>query len=283
MSQADDLNAWIGREQVSFDEASPVLLKRLAALVDQSPDAITRGTPTPDGWHVAFFAPLAPQSELSEDGHPKKGAFLPPVPYPRRLFAGRRISFIAPILVGADVKRTSRIASIAEKQGRGGAMVLVQIDHTIEADGVKAIEEVHDIIYRPAAAPGATPGEATPEARESNAREPFRAGTSMLFRYSAITYNAHRIHYDQPYTTEVESYPGLVVNGGLIALMLIEHAKRRAIGKRMRSLSVRHNAPFFADRQGEIASKKLSDTKFAMWATDEHGRITGDGAAEFYP
>lgn len=277
-----DLSSWIGREQVAFDEASAASLKRVAAMLDQPPEQITRGAPTPAGWHAAFFAPLAPQAELAADGHPNKGAFLPPVPYPRRMFAGRRILFHAPIPIGAQLKRISRIASIAEKQGRSGAMVLVQVDHRIEADGVHAIEETHDIIYRPAATSAeSAPQQVKAEPREASAREPFLADPTLLFRYSAVTFNAHRIHYDRPYTTAEEGYPDLVVNGGLISLKLCEHVKARALASRLQSFSVRHSAPFFASREGAIASIRVSEGDFSVWATDENGRITADGKAEF--
>jgi len=276
----EDLRAWIGREQIEHDEACPAVLRRLAALLDCSDEQIRHGAPTPQGWHAAFFAPLARQSDLSADGHPKKGAFLPPSAYPRRMFAGRRISFLAPISIGAQLKRTSRIAAISEKQGRSGALMIVEVDHLIEADGVVCVRETHDIFYRAEAASQAPETPALVQTRSADARETFSADEALLFRYSAVTFNAHRIHYDHAYAAKTEGYPALVVNGGLIALKLCEHAKAQLGAQTLKTLKVRHRAPFFVNRVGELASARREDGALELWALDERGRVTAEGEAE---
>src|SRR3712207_2336533 len=151
------LQGWIGREEVAEDEASLVLLRRLAALLDQDPARIRRGGPMPEGWHVVLFGPLARQSRLGPDGHPMKGEFLPPVSLPRRMFAGRRTWFNAPIAIGADLRRVSRIAAITPKAGRSGRMIFVTIRHGIESAGRECVVEEQDLVYRDTAQPGATP------------------------------------------------------------------------------------------------------------------------------
>ena len=142
------LQDWVGRNEVAEDEASLPIVRRLAALLDRDAMALRRGAPLPKGWHAVFFGPLTPQSQLGPDGHPRKGDFLPPVPLPRRMFAGRRITFLAPLAIGAALRRTSTIAAITPKTGRSGQMVFVRVEHRIEADGMPVVLEEQDIVYR---------------------------------------------------------------------------------------------------------------------------------------
>jgi len=210
------LRSWIGRRETLEDRCDVRKVVDLAATLDC--DAAPRpGERLPPGWHWMFFNPMVRTSELGPDGHPKRGGFLPPVPLPRRMWAGGRLSFRAPIPVGSELRRYSEIASVEPKQGRSGAMVFVVIRHRIFAGDVFAIEEEHDIVYREAASPGAImpPGaKATSEARWQRTITP---DPVLLFRYSALTANGHRIHYDHPYVTRTEGYPGLVFHGPLTA------------------------------------------------------------------
>jgi 3-methylfumaryl-CoA hydratase len=276
---------WVGKSQTDEDEASLAILRRMAALLDQSADAYALQGVVPQGWHLAFFPTLVPQHQISADGHPEKGAFLPPVPLPRRLFAGRRLEFLQPIAIGAQLSRRSRIASITSKQGKTGSLVFVEVEHVISVEGIAAIRECQDITYRPAVGettPANEPARSAPiELPKPDLNELFEATPTLLFRYSAVTYNAHRIHYDEPYATREEGYPGLIVNGGLIGLKLCELAKRLRTGKPLRRFEVRHKRPFFANRRGQLSALAMPDGTARVWSLDEEGRLTAEGTAEY--
>ena len=284
VTDADALQSWVGRQAVAEDQAAAVLVRRVAALLDSDPAPFVEGAPVPENWHVAFFTPLAVQSQIGPDGHPRRGDFLPPVALPRRMFAGRRLRFLAPIRIGAALRRTSTIAAITPKRGRSGEMVFVRVEHAITADGALAVIEEQDIVYREEASAAAKPaGEATSAAAEDlpepTDRESFVPDPVMLFRYSAITFNAHRIHYDTPYTQGEEGYPNLVVNGGLTALRLCEHAKRNLPGGRLGRVSLRNERPFFLGRKAELRSRWEPDGRLSLWSVDERGRVLTRGEA----
>jgi len=281
--EIEALQGWVGRSEVVEDEAALPIVRRLAALMDRDAMAFRRGDALPEGWHAVFFGPVTPQSQLGPDGHPRKGDFLPPVPLPRRMFAGRRIRFLAPLPIGAELRRTSTIAAVTPKTGRSGRMVFVRVDHSVEADGQVVVTEEHDIVYREeatkvAGVPAAPPPAPAP-LPEPTATEVYSPDTVTLFRYSAVTFNGHRIHYDQPYTTQEEGYPGLVVNGGLTALRLCELAKRQLPGGRIGRLAVRNVRPFFVGWQGELRCRQEAGGRLLLWALDEAGRPIAEGEA----
>lgn len=288
--QAQDPQDWVGRSEAVEDEAAAVLVRRVAVLLDRDPANFEPGAAVPENWHVAFFTPLAVQSQIGPDGHPRRGDFLPPVELPRRMFAGRRLRFLSPIRIGAALRRTSTVAAITPKRGRSGEMVFVRVEHAITADGTLAVVEEQDIVYReeagatagkPADGAASPAGETRPEEPlpEPTDRETFAPDPVMLFRYSAITFNAHRIHYDTPYTRDQEGYPNLVVNGGLTALKLGELAKRNLPGGKLGRLSLRNVRPFFLGRTGELRSRREPDGRLSLWAVDECGRVLVQGEA----
>jgi 3-methylfumaryl-CoA hydratase len=275
-----ELNGWIGRSETVEDEVSLVLLRRLAALLDLNPLALRRGAPMPEGWHVALFAPLVRQSGLGPDGHGAMGEFLPPVPLPRRMFAGRRTWFNVPIIIGAEVRRVSRITAITPKQGRSGQMVFVTVRHGIECKGQECVIEEQDLVFRAPAAPGATPAEPPlPELPAAAARESFTPDTRLLFRYSAVTNNGHRIHYDADYARAEEGYPSLVVNGGITTTKLSELAKRHLPGP-LRSITTRAGRPLFVNRPVTLAAHTEAPGKVRLWALDDSGRLAFESLAE---
>jgi 3-methylfumaryl-CoA hydratase len=277
---------WIGRQEVLEDEVALPIVRRLAALLDLDPLSYRRGDTLPEGWHSVFFAPVARQSQLGPDGHPKKGDFLPPVPLPRRMFAGRRLRYLAPITIGAEIRRTSTISSITPKTGRTGQMIFVRVDHVVEMDGKPVLTEAHDIVYREEAKPGAgapPKAEAKVELPPADDSQVYAPETTHLFRYSALTYNGHRIHYDQPYTTQEEGYPGLVVNGGLHALYLHEMARRNLPDGKLGRFSVRNVNPFFVGRKGELRCSRAADGSLSLWAVNEQGKIVAQAEAAAEP
>jgi 3-methylfumaryl-CoA hydratase len=211
----EHLRSWIGREEVAHDVVTAELLRKFHATLDM-PASDT----APRLIHFCLAQQIAPTSALGVDGHLPRGGFLPPVPLPRRMWAGGKISFFGDLKMGDAVRRVSRVADVAVKEGRSGPLCFVNVDHVIEVGDAVMVRETHNIVYRDAS--GETPATAAPAAGKW--QRPQRAPASLLFRYSALTFNGHRIHYDYPYTTEVEGYPGLVVHGPLQATWLLHYA-----------------------------------------------------------
>jgi 3-methylfumaryl-CoA hydratase len=275
------LEEWIGRQEQAHDEVTLPAVRRLAALLDLPPDDYRRGQPIPGGWYVVLFGAEARQSTLGPDGHPAKGQFLPPVPLPRRMFAGRRVWFHAPLRIGDEVSRVSRIQSITPKQGRSGAMCFVTVRHEIASPRGLAVIEEQDLVYREASPAAPADGGQSP-ARQPDTPEWTRTLTpdpTMVFRYSAITFNAHRIHYDAAYTREKEGYPDLVVNGGLTTSLLWEFAAARS-GRSIKASSSRNLRALFVDRPLTLCGRMLADGKARAWALDADGALAIDAELE---
>ena len=231
----DDFNDWIGRARTQEDVISLTSARALAATLDRDPASIAVGDPLPAGWHWASFPPLTRRSELGADGIEARGSFLPPVPLPRRMWAGGRLRFPGVVRIGERATRTSTIESVRSKEGRSGPLVFVTVRHRVEGSTGVAVDEEQDLVFREVARPagggsagGATPADFPPGAADWS--EAFTADEVTLFRFSALTFNGHRIHYDRPYVTAVEGYPGVVVHGPLIALLLLDAAVRNAGG-----------------------------------------------------
>jgi 3-methylfumaryl-CoA hydratase len=264
------LSAWLGKEEVCEDDITRFPLAAMAATLDRRTPAAV-----PALWHWLYFLPVAPLAEVGRDGHPKRGGFLPPVPLPRRMWAGGRLTFHAPLQPGQRATRTSTIDNIEDKTGRSGRLVFVTVRHRIESAGVLRIEEEHDIVYRDAPAPGAT--EKAPAAAPSGEKwtRTVTADPVLLFRYSALTFNGHRIHYDEPYATEVEGYPGLVVHGPLIATLLVDLVERNIPSASLASFAFRAVRPTFADHPFTVCGLPAEDGKtIDLWAKDHEGLLT---------
>ena len=260
------LNEWIGRNERTEDEVALGTMRRVAALLD-SPLELHRGDEVPERWYIALFAPTARQSTLGPDGHPAKSLFLPPVPLPRRMFAGRRVSFHEALRIGDDVGRVSSIKSITPKQGRSGEMCFVTVRHEISGPRGLAVVEEQDIVYRGGSRAASSPAPASEQEQEVKPQwsKSVIPDTTMIFRYSAITFNAHRIHYDTAYTRETEGYPDLIVNGGLTTLLLWELAAA-STSRNIRSSSSRNLKPLFVNRP-----ITLCGTPDLLWALDSEG------------
>jgi 3-methylfumaryl-CoA hydratase len=273
------LEEWIGREEKAHDEVTAPAVRRFAALLDLSPDDYRRGTTIPGPWYVVLFGPEARQSTLGPDGHPAKGQFLPPVPLPRRMFAGRRVSFHAPLAIGDEVTRISRIQAITPKQGRSGAMCFVTVRHDIAGPRGLAVVEQQDLVYREATPAAAAKREAVPAQPEPEWTRAVTPDPTMVFRYSAITYNAHRIHYDRPYTREKEGYPDLVVNGGLTTSLLWELARSQT-GSEIRSSASRNVKALFVGRPATLCGRRADSGKVRVWALDADGELALEAELE---
>jgi 3-methylfumaryl-CoA hydratase len=277
-----NLTDWIGRSETVADTVTPTPYAALSATLDRDPQRPPPGTPLPALWHWLYFLPLHRQSEIGPDGHAKRGGFLPPVPLPRRMWAGSQFEFQSPLRIGDALTRTSTIHDVTEKSGRTGPLVFVKVRHEIRRDGEAdvALTEFHDIVYReapgadqPAPAPTVAPA-SSPWARK------WIPDDVLLFRYSALTFNGHRIHYDRRYVTEVEGYPGLIVHGPMLATLLLDllrHEKPDAVVARYEFKAVR---PVFDIHPFFVCGEPQRDGKtFKLWVKDHEGYLTMSATA----
>ncbi|CAE6844989.1 MaoC family dehydratase N-terminal domain-containing protein [Paraburkholderia nemoris] len=267
----EKLDDWLNKEAVAEDDITAFPLTAMAATLDRKES----GDTVPPLWHWLYFLPIAPLSDVGPDGHPKRGDFLPPVPLPRRMWAGGRLTFHAPLKVGEHAKRTSTIANIEDKTGRSGRLVFVTVQHAIEVDGELRLEEEHDIVYRDAPQEGARPPQAALAPEDETWSRTIDADAVMLFRYSALTFNGHRIHYDYPYVTEVEGYPGLIVHGPLIATLLVDLVRREQPDAVVQSFAFKALRPTFAGQAFTVCGKPSADGRIIdLWAKDREGYLT---------
>lgn len=281
--EGQELQAWVGREESRAEVLSPFPAQAMAALLDREPEEFREGVPLPECWHWLYFKPVDRQSGLGPDGHALRGGFLPPVALPRRMWAGGRLRFLRPLTIGERAERRSRILSVEEKEGRTGPLVRVTVLHSVFGEHGLAAEEEQDLIYRDAPRPDAPRAEGQPLPDDLEWREGFLPDAVVLFRFSALTFNGHRIHYDHPYATRVEGYPGLVVHGPLIALLLLEAAKRRT-GRRPVAFDYRAVGPLFGDEPVTLAGRtRGSGTETEVWAAGPDASIATRALARWAP
>jgi 3-methylfumaryl-CoA hydratase len=240
-----DFGAWVGRTEQVEDPLAVVQAQAAHAMFDEPAPLIAVGDPLPLPWHWFHFLPRAPQAQLDTDGHPQRGGFLPPIPYPRRMFAGARTTVHRLLVVGTPAVRESTIRDVKMKSGKTGSLAFVTVAQRFSQAGVLCLEEEQDIVYREPGgrvpAPVVRDLPALPEGCWSRTLQP---DTRLLFRFSALTFNAHRIHYDRGYASEVEGYPGLVVHGPLTAALLLQLV-RQSTSRPVQSFSFRGVAPLF--------------------------------------
>jgi 3-methylfumaryl-CoA hydratase len=273
---------WIGRTETSSDVITPMPLAALSATLDHPPDRPLPGTPLPPLWHWLYFLPLHRQSDIGPDGHALKGGFLPPIPLPRRMWAGSQFEFNEPLRIGDAVTRISTISGVTEKKGRTGPLAFVKVRHDISREGPAsaALTEYHDIVYRGAPSPEDPPSPPQPAPGGGVWEKIWRPDEVFLFRYSALTFNGHRIHYDRRYVTEVEGYPGVVVHGPLIATLLVELLRRHLPEAWLASFRFRAIRPTFDTNSFSVCGKPEPGGKTVhLWAKDHEGWLTMEGTA----
>ncbi|TQF34884.1 metal-binding domain containing of MaoC dehydratase [Bradyrhizobium sp. UNPF46] len=272
----DHLRQWIGRSTEATDIVTAQLVMGLRATLFQEVGEPKKGDAAPFTVHWCLAQPVFPMSMLGPDGHPTRGGFLPPVPLPRRMWAGGEIEFLQPLQVGDESTRTSRIADVQVKTGSTGTLCFVSVEHSISSPRGTAIRERQDIVYRemtssaPASAKAPPP---TAQHRETHVSDPV-----LLFRYSALTFNGHRIHYDRDYVTKVEGYPGLIFHGPLQAALIIELAAKLHGGKAPKKFTYRGLQPLF---EGTEFSVNANETEAGMelWTANAEGQPTMKGTA----
>jgi 3-methylfumaryl-CoA hydratase len=270
-TERESLQEWVGRTETRTDtlDARPVAL--LSATLDRDDPPPRTDALLPPLWHWLYFLPSYRQSEMGPDGHARRGGFLPPVPLPRRMWAGSRCEWTRPLRIGDTVTRDSRIVSIAPKRGASGELVFVLVRHEYSTADGPALAEEHDIVYR-----GLSPGKgSTTPAAVAPAKATWTRrivpDDVLLFRYSALTFNAHRIHYDRRYVTEVEGYPGLVVHGPLLATLLVDLLRRNGVGETLRRFEFRARKPLFDTAAFDVCARPADDGTVALWAQGPDG------------
>lgn len=271
----DHLKQWIGRTEEGADQVGAFAAAGLSATLDAGRRQLRAGDPLPPLWHWLFFLQAHPQSDLDADGHPRRGGFLPPVPLPRRMWAGSTLEFHHPLRIGERIERVSQIAGISHKQGQSGRLVFLKVRHSISNAAGLAISEEQDIVYRDAPVPGAAAPAARPAPDRAAWEETIHPEETLLFRYSALTFNSHRIHYDRPYATTVEGYAGLVVQGPLVATMLLDLVARQQPDALIRTFSFRAIRPLLDGADFTLCGTPAADGKSAqLWARDADGWVT---------
>ena len=282
MSGADDAWAdWIGRQETVSDLITAMPARALSATLDRASGGAALGEPLPLPWHWLYTLPVVRQSQIGPDGHPQRGAFLPPIPQPRRMWAGSRISLHRPLCIGDTVARTSTIVAVKTRSGRSGTLVFVTVHHAWRRQGEAdaALEEWQDIVFRdpPAAGEAAPPQRADITADWTHMVHP---DPVLLMRYSALTFNSHRIHVDRPYAMSVEGYPSLVVHGPLIATLLLDALQREKPRAQVRRFTFKAVRPLFEGRPFTLHGATTGAGALALWAADDEGHLAMQANAE---
>jgi len=259
------LQQWLGKTEHRQDKLTIFPMQALAATLERAHSAFDTGSAIPPLWHWAYFLTPSPQSQLAQDGHAKKGDFLPPVPLPRRMWAGGRFHFHQPLSIGQQAQRKSKIKGIDHKQGRGGDLVFVCVQHQFSVNEALAFTEEHDIVYRDHPAPSATPAKTTQAPATADFHREFTPDPMLLFRYSALTFNSHRIHYDREYATNTEGYPGLIVHGPLLATLLVELVQEKLPTFSLGNFEFRAMHPVYDTHSFVVCGKRDSATQVSLW------------------
>ncbi len=281
MINVEHLRQWIGKSETQSDTIDLATCQRMEAMLDQ-PATLNKGDPLPPLWHWCWFHQPVRGGELGRDGHPEKGGFLPPVPLPRRMWAGGRFTFEKRMMIGTEATKASIIKSVEAKKGRSGELCFVTVEHTISQQGHTCIVEEHDIVYRDDPKPSDKPANspAAPKQQKPDFSSIITPNSTMLFRYSALTFNGHRIHYDRDYCRDVEGYPGLVFHGPLTATLMAGLAAENNPGQPLKSFEFRAASPIFDIDPFKIAGRSENNTCL-LRALDRRGKLAMKATASF--
>ena len=275
----ETLRGWIGKTAAAQDRVTAGPAHALAATLDRDLQ-FADGDPLPPPWHWLYFISMAPMAETGPDGHPKRGGFLPPVSLPRRMWAGSRMEFFRPLRVGDPIRRISEIIDVSGKEGRAGRLIFVTVRHEIAGPDGPLLTEEHDIVYRDLPGPGERAAPAKEAPRDARWQRVIVPDPALLFRYSALTYNSHRIHYDHPYVTSAEGYPGLVVHGPLLATLLLDLLLREQEQANVTRFEFRARLPLFDTAPFSVCGRPDSEGGAVhLWAQDAAGQLCMDATA----
>jgi len=271
------LQAWVGGTETRSDTITPSSAAALSACLDHAESRAVTGDPLPVCWHWLYFLDAVPASGLGPDGHARLGGFMPPVPLPRRMWAGSRIRFLAPLWVGEEAIKETTIAAIRHTRGRSGDLVFLTLRHRVIVHGALVVEEEQDLVYRGAGA-GGTPGVGTSAPAAPQWSREITPDPVLLFRYSALTFNSHRIHYDRPYATGVEGYPALVVQAPLTATLLLDLLYREDPGCAIATFGFRARLPLLEGANLRLQGRE-DGSEILLWALDDAGRLALEARA----
>lgn len=277
----ENFDAWIGKKEVLSDFTHPRSVSMMQALLNQPDNKISE---LPHLYQWFYFLPIVDSENLAEDGHPRKGGFLPPIPFPKRMWAGSRIEFIKPVLLSTNIRKESEITKIQFKSGKSGDMYFVTVKHSIFSNDTLAIVEEQDIVYRAASNQPQTLKAGTPIAvteKPYTYKKSFPVNTTTLFRYSALTFNSHKIHYDRPYATETEGYPGLVIHGPLLATLLLHTFKQENSDKKISHFEFKAVNPVFDFNTFSIYGAVQSNHA-ELWIEKSDGQIAMKGIVRYH-
>lgn len=274
----DHLRSWIGKTETRTEVLGVTAAASLAATLDADPSGYRNGTPLPAGFHWMYFAPVVRLSEVGTDGHPARGGFLPPVPLPRRMWASSTCAFKGPLLLGSPATHTAEIVDVTSRAGKSGALIFVKVRFTVlDATGALAIDETRQTVYRDDPQPGAEAPPPTPAPGGEDWSKTIHPDPVLLFRYSALTFNCHRIHYDRPYATGVEGYPALVVHAPLVATMLLDELRKRTPGAAIEGLEFRAMRPLFEGTPFDLCGRHDAEAGTVhLWSRDADGAQCSD-------
>ena len=274
-----DLTGWIGRSRTTRDTIAAGQLEKIAATFDCPVSAPDGAGFLPPGWHWAFFPDITPLAGIGRDGHQALGEFLPPVPLPRRMWASGNLKIKQPLSIGETVDKTSTILSVEEKQGRTGRLVFVRVGHEFSGDRGGGMQEEHQIVYREAPDPDSAPPPTILPSHKPDRSVTLTASPVQLFRYSAVTFNSHRIHYDVDFCRDEEGYDGLIIHGPLTATLLMDLACSQAPDSQLKSFSFRALSPMTHIHEFSLHVRKVPDAGFSVWACNHRGELAMTGEA----
>lgn len=265
------LQTWVGKTMRSDDIITPQLIRAFRATLDRDIGEPKSGDVAPYAIHWCLSQPTVPMDEIGADGHPARGGFLPPVPLPRRMWAGGRLAFHAPFYIGDEVERVSTVKSVSLKTGKSGRLCFVVVEHRCNTKRGLALVETHDIVYRDLETAGANMPIKPDDLPEPDVTRNIAATPLLLFRYSALTFNGHRIHYDRDYVTRVEGYPGLIVHGPLQASLLVDLASTMRPAKSLATFSFRAMRPLFDGGEFSVNGAIQDETSAKLWTARSGG------------
>ena len=278
---SDQYQAWVGKRSSTKALVTAYQADALTATLDRDDPPYKEGDVIPPGWHLFYIREVVKLRDTAEDGHPKRGDFLPPIDLPRRMWAGTKATYHKPIHVGENISNVTTIESVTPKVGKTGQLVFLTLKNEISGENGVATTELQDVVYREEARPGAAAPEPPPPPGEALWRRTIHPSSILLFRYSALTMNSHRIHYDRTYVTEVEKYPGLLVHGPLTFTLLLDLFRRENADKTLKSFSVRAVSPIYDTHDFVVEGAPDGESDATLWALNHEGRLAMSAKASF--
>ncbi len=277
----DQFAAWIGKQSSTKALVTAYQADALTATLDRDDLPFKEGDEIPPGWHLFYIREVVKLRDTAADGHPKRGDFLPPIDLPRRMWAGTKATYHKPIHVGEKVCNVTTIEAVTPKTGKTGQLVFLKLKHEISGENGVATTEMQDVVYREDAKPGAIVPEPPPAPGVAVWKRTIHPSSVLLFRYSALTMNSHRIHYDRTYVTEVEKYPGLLVHGPLTFTLLLDLFRREMPDTVLKSFSVRAVSPIYDTHDFTVEGATGEGGEASLWALNHQGRLAMSAQATF--